>query len=83
MPMASQSAHRHSHACGQPCDFHARRTDAPLEIIGCTQFGWLLALTLTEGHGKRRTLLIAADSIDADRFRQLAVSARRAARAYL
>jgi hypothetical protein len=54
------------------------------QIVGCAQFGgWLLALTLTEGQGRPRTLLIAADSIDSDAFRQLAVSARRAARAYL
>jgi hypothetical protein len=54
------------------------------QIIGSAQFGgWLLALTLSEGQGKPHTLLIPADSIDTDTFRQLAVSARRAAHAYL
>ncbi|KND61787.1 hypothetical protein BVER_05880 [Candidatus Burkholderia verschuerenii] len=53
-------------------------------IAGCAQWGgWLLALTLRAETGRTRTLLIAADSIDSDTFRQIAVSARRAARAYL
>jgi len=53
-------------------------------IIGCAQWsGRLLALTLSSGKGRPQTLLIAADSIDPDTFRQLAVRARRAASAYL
>ena len=32
-----------------------------------------------DAHGRRETLLVAADSVDADTFRQLAVQARRAA----
>jgi lysylphosphatidylglycerol synthetase-like protein (DUF2156 family) len=53
-------------------------------IVGCAQWGgWLLALTLSADKGGTRTLLIASDSLDSDTFRQIAVSARRAARAYL
>jgi hypothetical protein len=52
------------------------------QIVGCAQLGGrFLALTLASN--KKRTLLIAADSIDPDSFRQLAVHARRAAQAYL
>lgn len=52
------------------------------QIVGCAQLGGrFLALTLASN--KKRTLLIAADSIDPDTFRQLAVHARRAAQAYL
>jgi len=53
-------------------------------IIGCAQWsGRLLALTLSSGKNGRRTLLVAADAVDSDTFRQLAVRARRAASAYL
>ncbi|CCD39442.1 unnamed protein product [Candidatus Paraburkholderia kirkii UZHbot1] len=53
-------------------------------IAGCAQWsGWLLALTLFGARGRRETLLVAADSVDADTFRQLAVQARRAAASHL
>ena len=53
-------------------------------IIGCAQWGGrLLALTLSSGKNRPRTLLVAADAVDSDTFRQLAVRARRAASAYL
>jgi hypothetical protein len=39
--------------------------------------GWLLALRLTSTRGRTGTLLVAADSIDAETFRLLAVQARR------
>jgi hypothetical protein len=53
-------------------------------ITGCAQWGGrLLALTLIAENGTTRTLPIASDAIDPDTFRQLAVSARRAAQAYL
>jgi hypothetical protein len=73
-------------------DFHAdglttrtRQGDARhWRIVGCAQFGGrFLALTLSEANRRTNTLLIPADAIDSDTFRQLAVSARRAARAYL
>ncbi|MDR5737868.1 protein YgfX [Caballeronia sp. LZ016] len=55
-----------------------------LAIVGCAQWsGRLLALTLSAGKGRPRTLLVAADTVDSDTFRQLAVRARRAASAYL
>ena len=53
-------------------------------IAGCAQWsGRLLALTLFGARGRRETLLVAADSVDADTFRQLAVQARRAAASHL
>jgi hypothetical protein len=53
-------------------------------IAGCAQWsGRLLALTLAGTRGQRETLLVAADSVDADTFRQLAVQARRAAASHL
>ncbi|MFM0051315.1 protein YgfX [Caballeronia grimmiae] len=53
-------------------------------IIGCAQWsGRLLALTLSSGKNRPRTLIVAADAVDSDTFRQLAVRARRAASAYL
>jgi hypothetical protein len=51
-------------------------------IVGCAQLGGRF-LTLTLSSDQKRTLLIAADSINPDVFRQLAVHARRAAQAYL
>ncbi|SAK88162.1 lipoprotein [Caballeronia hypogeia] len=53
-------------------------------ISGCAQWsGRLLALTLAGTGGKRETLVLAADSVDADTFRQLSVQARRAAASHL
>ncbi|QSN60525.1 hypothetical protein JYK05_09130 [Caballeronia sp. M1242] len=52
-------------------------------IVGCAQWGAVVALTLSSEKGGPRALLVAADSIDPDTFRQLAVRARRAASAYL
>ncbi|SAK69501.1 lipoprotein [Caballeronia temeraria] len=53
-------------------------------IAGCAQWsGKLLALTLLDARGRRETLVVAADSIDADTFRQLSVEARRAAASHL
>jgi hypothetical protein len=53
-------------------------------IAGCAQWsGRLLALTLVDLRGRRETLVVAADSIEADTFRQLAVQARRAAASHL
>lgn len=55
-----------------------------LAITGCAQWsGRLLALTVSSGKGRPSTLFVAADSIDPDAFRQLAVRARRAASAFL
>lgn len=48
-------------------------------LIGASQWGAaLLALVVEEG-ARRKTLLIAADSVDAETFRVLAVTARSAA----
>ncbi|SAK90841.1 lipoprotein [Caballeronia pedi] len=53
-------------------------------ITGCAQWaGRLLALTLVDARGRRETLVVAADSVDADTFRQLSVQARRAAASHL
>ncbi|SAK48649.1 lipoprotein [Caballeronia glebae] len=53
-------------------------------IAGCAQWsGRLLALTLLDTRGRRESLLVAADSVDADTFRQLSVQARRAAASHL
>ncbi|MDR5831762.1 hypothetical protein P9250_28270 [Caballeronia sp. LP006] len=53
-------------------------------IIGCAQWsGRLLALDVSTEEKRREALLIAADSLDADTFRQLSVSARRAASSFL
>ncbi|MDR5855010.1 protein YgfX [Caballeronia sp. LZ062] len=53
-------------------------------IVGCAQWSArLVALTLSSGKRRPRRLLVAADSLDSDSFRQLAVRARRAASAYL
>ncbi len=49
-------------------------------IAGCAQWGgWLLTLALVGDNGRSRPLLIAADMLPADIFRDLAVRARRAA----
>nr|WP_244158585.1 protein YgfX [Caballeronia fortuita] len=53
-------------------------------IAGLAQWsGKLLALTLVDTRERRKTLLVAADSIDADTFRRLSVHARRAAASHL
>jgi hypothetical protein len=51
-------------------------------IAGCSQWsGWLLVLVLTGARNRSRPLLIAADSLSADAFRELAVLGRHAGRA--
>jgi hypothetical protein len=50
-------------------------------IEGCARMG-SFSLSLTSSN-KTKTLLIAADSVHPDLFRQLTVNARRAAQAYL
>lgn len=53
-------------------------------ISGCAQWSdRLLALTLLSADGRASRLLIAADAVDHDIFRELAVRARRGAQAYL
>ncbi|SAL29667.1 lipoprotein [Caballeronia peredens] len=53
-------------------------------VAGYAQWsGRLLALTLVGARGRRETLLVPADSVDADTFRQLSVQARRAAASHL
>ncbi|WP_321794412.1 protein YgfX [Caballeronia sp. J97] len=53
-------------------------------IAGCAQWSdRLLALTLVDARERRETLIVAADSVDADTFRQLSVLARRAAASHL
>ena len=55
-----------------------------MRIAGCAQWsGRLLALTLLDARGRREALLVAADSVDAETFRQLSVQARRAAASHL
>jgi hypothetical protein len=50
-------------------------------IAGCSQWsGRLLILALADARGRSRALLIAADALCADAFRELAVLGRRAAR---
>jgi hypothetical protein len=50
-------------------------------IAGCSQWsGRLLILALADAGGRSRTLLIAADTLCADAFRELAVLGRCAAR---
>ncbi|HEY3599510.1 MAG TPA: protein YgfX [Paraburkholderia sp.] len=51
-------------------------------VAGGAQWsGWLLTLALVSDNGHSRTLLIAADMLPADLFRELAVQARRAGQA--
>ncbi|WP_244815568.1 protein YgfX [Caballeronia sp. Lep1P3] len=53
-------------------------------IVGCAQWGGrLLTLSLSSEKGGAQTLVVAADCLDPDTFRQLCVRARRAAGAYL
>jgi hypothetical protein len=50
-------------------------------IAGCSQWsGRLLILALADASGRSRAILIAADTLCADAFRELAVLGRRAAR---
>jgi hypothetical protein len=52
-------------------------------VEGCARMGsFALSLSLTSSD-KKKTLLIDADSVHPDLFRQLTVNARRAAQAYL
>ncbi|BAN23729.1 putative uncharacterized protein [Caballeronia insecticola] len=53
-------------------------------VAGYAQWsGRLLALTLAGARGRREMLLVPADAVDADTFRQLSVQARRAAASHL
>ncbi|WP_250476887.1 MULTISPECIES: protein YgfX [unclassified Caballeronia] len=53
-------------------------------IAGCAQWsGQLLVLTVLDARERRETLVVAADSVDSDTFRQLSVQARRAAASHL
>lgn len=53
-------------------------------VAACGQWsGHLLMLTLAAGGSRSRPFLIAADMLDADAFRRLAVLGRRGARAAL
>ena len=53
-------------------------------ITGCAQWSnQLLALTLLSADGRASHLLFAADAVERDVFRELAVRARRGAQAYL
>jgi hypothetical protein len=47
-------------------------------LVGVAQWGGALLSLVVEAGGRRRTLLIAADSVDAESFRLLAVAARSA-----
>lgn len=47
-------------------------------LIGSAQWGGALLSLVVEAGGRRRNMLIAADSLDAESFRLLAVSARSA-----
>lgn len=48
-------------------------------LVGASQWGAALLALVVEAGGRRKTLLVAADSLDAEAFRILAVSARSAA----
>jgi hypothetical protein len=53
-------------------------------ITGCAQWSdRLLALTLLSANGRPAHLLVAADAVPREIFRELAVRARRGAQAYL
>lgn len=47
-------------------------------LVGASQWGAVLLALVVEAGGRRKTLLVAADSLDAESFRILAVSARSA-----
>jgi hypothetical protein len=47
-------------------------------LLGAAQWGGALLALLVETGGRRRSVLIAADSLDAESFRLLAVAARSA-----
>ena len=60
---------------------HAGQMLAYGRIAGCSQWsGRLLILALADASGRSRAILIAADALCADAFRELAVLGRRAAR---
>jgi hypothetical protein len=49
-------------------------------IAGCAQWSdWLLSVALVGDNGRSRTLLLTADMLCSDLFRELSVQARRAA----
>jgi hypothetical protein len=49
-------------------------------IAGVAQWsGWLLSVVLVSDNGRSRTLLVTADMLCSDHFRELSVQARRAA----
>ncbi|MFC7629423.1 protein YgfX [Paraburkholderia humisilvae] len=49
-------------------------------IAGFAQWsGWLLSIALVGDNGRSRTLLVTADMLCSDHFRELSVQARRAA----
>jgi hypothetical protein len=49
-------------------------------IAGFAQWsGWLLSVALVSDNGRSRTLLVTADMLCSDHFRELSVQARRAA----
>ncbi len=51
-------------------------------IAGCAQWSdWLLVLVLATGTGRHKRLLVMADALAADAFRELAVAGRRGSQA--
>jgi len=49
-------------------------------VAGFAQWsGWLLSVALVSDNGRSRTLLVTADMLCSDHFRELSVQARRAA----
>lgn len=59
----------------------AGQTLAQGHIVGCSQWsGWLLILALAGAGGRSRPLLIAADSVSGEAFREFAVLGRRVSR---
>jgi hypothetical protein len=64
--------------------FDARGGSRHLRITGCAQWSdILLALTLQPASGRPERLIVAADAVDPDTFRELSVRARRGAEAKL
>ncbi|MDR5878565.1 protein YgfX [Caballeronia sp. LZ032] len=81
--MRAQPVALHLHADGLAL-LHADGGIRHARITRCAQWGgWLLALRLASAHRKAGTLLVAADWIDPETFRQLAVQARRSAASHL
>ncbi|HEY4353073.1 MAG TPA: protein YgfX [Paraburkholderia sp.] len=59
---------------------HAGQPVAQGRIAGFAQWsGWLLSVALVSDNGRSRTLLVTADMLCSDHFRELSVQARRAA----